>query len=217
MSLPAFDAVLFDMDGTLINTESLYMEEWVRAASLQGYMLTTDLWHQFLGRPTDDCLALMAQHFGAAFDVEAHVKEWRPRLASRLATEVPLMPGAAALVANLKSRGTRLAVATSATRESAHTYLKMAGLIAYFEHIVTWDDVASGKPAPDPFLLAAKRLGIAPANCLAIEDTEAGIRSAHAAGTVPIMVPSIKQPETEVRKLCHLVLNDLTELHALIT
>ena len=213
MSLPPFDAVLFDMDGTLINTEALYMEEWVRAAALQGYELTDALWHQFLGRPTEDCLTLMAKHFGPSFNVDAHVNEWRPRLADRLAAEVPLMPGAQALVSALKDRGTRLAVATSATRTSAHTYLTTAGLIGFFEHIVTWDDVTAGKPAPDPFLQAAERLGVVPARCLAIEDTEAGVRSAHSAGAFPIMVPSIKQPSADVRELCHLVLNDLTELH----
>ncbi len=214
MTVISFDAVLFDMDGTLIDTESLYMAEWVRAADLQGFTLTQELWHQMLGRPTVDCLSLMQEAFGTQFDVNAHIAEWRPRLDQKLQDHVPVMPGVAALLNALQRSGKHLAVATSATRKSAEAYLTTAGLRDYFSHVVTRDDVTQGKPHPEPFQKAAAALSVAPERCIALEDTEAGIRSAHHAGAIPIMIPSLKQPATDVAELCHLICSNMHEVHA---
>lgn len=213
MTLPTFDAVLFDMDGTLINTEILYMEEWRRAASLQGFELSDALWHRFLGRPTHECLQEMKNELGSGFSIEKHVAEWRPRLTVRLANEVPVMPGAHDLIKYLKSEDKKVTVVTSASRASAEKYLTTAGLRHHFEAIVTWDDVSEGKPHPEPFKAGAALLGTAPHKCLAIEDTEAGICSAHAAGCIPVMVPSLKQPKADVEDLCHLKCENLMEAH----
>jgi len=212
MTLPDFDAVLFDMDGTLINTEIIYMDEWRRAAALQGFDLSSDLWHSFLGRPTHECLQEMKNDLGDGFSIEEHIAEWRPRLRQRLATEVPVMPGAHELLAYLTDRNIKITVVTSASRTSAETYLTTAELRQHFASIITWDDVSSGKPHPEPFLMGAALLEVSPGRCLAIEDTEAGVRSAHDAGTVPIMVPSLKQPEPDVEKLCHLKCESLFDV-----
>lgn len=214
MTVTSFDAVLFDMDGTLIDTESLYMEEWIRAADMQGFALTDRLWHQMLGRPTVDCLAMMQEAFGTQFDVNAHIAEWRPRLDQKLQHHIPVMPGVIALLDALRQNGKHLAVATSATRKSAEAYLTTAGLRDYFSHVVTRDDVTQGKPHPEPFQKAAAALSIAPERCIALEDTEAGIRSAHGAGAIPIMIPSMKQPSAKVADLCHVLCEDMQEVHA---
>jgi HAD superfamily hydrolase (TIGR01509 family) len=214
MTLASFDAVLFDMDGTLIDTESAYLEEWVRAAKLQGFKITQDLWHQMLGRPTIDCHRLVQDAFGASFNMDVFATEYRSRLNDRLQDHVPVMPGVLNLLQDLKVQGTPLAVATSATRKSAEAYLSTAGLRDYFSHVITRDDVEQGKPHPEPFQKAAAALSVAPERCLAMEDTEAGIRSAHGAGAIPIMIPSLKQPANEIAELCHLICNDMTEVHA---
>lgn len=213
MPLASFDAVLFDMDGTLIDTESQYLEEWVRAAALQGFEITQDLWHQMLGRPTVDCHRLVQDAFGSSFKLDDFATEYRSRLNERLQDHVPVMPGVLTLLHDLKANGTPLAVATSATRKSADAYLATAGLRDFFSHVVTRDDVDQGKPHPEPFLKAAAALSVAPERCIAMEDTEAGIRSAHGAGTVPIMVPSLKQPGNDVAELCHLICKDMSEVH----
>lgn len=213
MPLASFDAVLFDMDGTLIDTESQYLEEWARAAALQGFELTQDLWHQMLGRPTVDCHRLVKEAFGPSFELEVFATEYRSRLTERLQDHVPVLPGVVNLLHDLRAQGTPLAVATSATRKSADTYLATAGLRDFFSHVVTRDDVDQGKPHPEPFQKAAAALSIAPERCIALEDTEAGIRSAHGAGAIPIMIPSIKQPANDVAELCHLVCKDMSEVH----
>ncbi|HBM89381.1 MAG TPA: hypothetical protein DD437_12610 [Rhodobiaceae bacterium] len=214
MTLASFDAVLFDMDGTLIDTESAYLEEWVRAANLQGFEITQDLWHQMLGRPTIDCHQLVQDAFGASFKLDLFAAEYRARLNDRLQDHVPVMPGVLNLLQDLKVQGTPLAVATSATRKSAETYLSTAGIRDFFSHVITRDDVDQGKPHPEPFQKAAAALSVTPERCIAMEDTEAGIRSAHGAGAIPIMIPSLKQPANEIAELCHLICNDMSEVHA---
>ncbi|WOF74219.1 HAD family phosphatase [Parvibaculaceae bacterium PLY_AMNH_Bact1] len=213
MPIASFDAVLFDMDGTLIDTESAYLEEWVRAAALQGFEITQDLWHQMLGLPTVDCHRLVQDAFGASFKLDEFATEYRARLNEKLQSHVPVMPGVFDLLHDLKAKGMPLAVATSATRKSADAYLATAGLREFFSHIVTRDDVDQGKPHPEPFQKAAAALSVAPERCIALEDTEAGIRSAHHAGTIPIMIPSLKQPANEIAELCHLICNDMREVH----
>jgi beta-phosphoglucomutase-like phosphatase (HAD superfamily) len=108
------------------------------------------------------------------------------------------------------------AVATSASRHAADLHLGRSGLRDKFQVIVTRDDVAHGKPFPDVFLRAAELLDVLPAECLAVEDSMNGVRAAHAAGMMPVMVPDMLQPTREIAALCVRVVADLHEVRAII-
>ena len=130
----------------------------------------------------------------------------------RMALAVPVKAGVHELLAELKARNIPTAVATSSRSPHALGHLGAAGLLDAFVTIVTRDDVTNPKPHPEPYLLAADRLGVDPRNCLAVEDSHAGVRAAHAAGMQTIMVPDLVGPSEEIRGLCAAVLDSLHQL-----
>jgi HAD superfamily hydrolase (TIGR01509 family) len=129
---------------------------------------------------------------------------------------MPVKPGAATLVAYLAREGVPVAVATSANRRTAERHLDGSGLRAQLPLVFTRDDVDHPKPDPAVFLKAAAGLGMAPENCLAVEDSFTGIMAAHAAGTMVVMVPDIVPPTPEIAALCCRVTGDLHEVQAII-
>jgi HAD superfamily hydrolase (TIGR01509 family) len=132
----------------------------------------------------------------------------------RMASSVPVKAGVPELLKELKARRIPMAVATSSRAPHALGHLGTAGLLDMFHAIVTRDDVKHPKPHPEPYLTAARHLGIAPANCLAIEDSHSGVRAAHAAGMQTIMVPDLIPPTDELRALCHAVMASLHEVRS---
>ena len=133
----------------------------------------------------------------------------------RMAETVPVKPGAIEFIEELKRRGVPMAVATSSRSPHAFGHLGRAGLLDLFNTVVTRDDVAHPKPHPEPYLTAAHRLGVAPASCLALEDSYSGVRAAHAAGMQTIMVPDLVPPSPEIEKLCVAVMSSLVDVHRL--
>ena len=132
----------------------------------------------------------------------------------RLAQSVPVKAGVPEFLAELKDRRIPMAVATSSRSPHALGHLGTAGLLDLFHAIVTRDDVQNPKPHPEPYLLAARHLGVKPADCLAIEDSHSGVRAAAAAGMQTVMVPDLVQPTDDVRALCHAVMGSLHEVRA---
>jgi len=126
---------------------------------------------------------------------------------------VPLKPGAREFVTALRDNNVPTAVATSSRNPHAQHHLGAAGLLELFDTIVTRDDVRNPKPHPEPYLTAAGRLGIEPTRCLALEDSHAGVRAAHAAGMQTIMVPDLVHPSEEIRQLGIAVLESLEHVH----
>jgi HAD superfamily hydrolase (TIGR01509 family) len=210
----SIDAVIFDMDGLLIDTEAVYLAAYLAAAAHMKVELPLAFCHSLIGRPSPDCDRMIQEYFGPAFALDAFNDHADGHAARALEAKVPVKAGAVELLTYLGERGLPLAVATSSSRRTTERHLGQAGLLGHFRALATRDDVERGKPHPDLYLEAARRLGVAPGRCLAFEDSNNGLTAAHAAGMQAVMVPDIAPPTDEVRAKCTAVLPDL---HAALT
>ena len=192
------EAVLFDMDGLLIDTEAVYIEAYHAAARTIGVEMPVTLCHSMIGVPTRECESMMQDHFGPDFRVDLFQGHFNDHARRMLGAHVPVKPGAPEILGYLAGRGLPMAIATSSRAATAERHLGHAGLLGHFKAIATRYDVERAKPHPDVYLEAARRLGVAAERCIAFEDSNAGLTAAHAAGTMAIMVPDIVQPTPEV-------------------
>jgi HAD superfamily hydrolase (TIGR01509 family) len=188
---PRYDAVVFDLDGTLIDTESLCNVAGVEACANLGFPLSMAFFEGLAGIDDRTRARMIEEHVGQPVEYAAFLSEWDRLCTLRFAQGIPLKAGAVDLLESLEAAGVPVALATSSRRGPAEEKLAAIGLGRHFRTVVTFDDVAAPKPAPDPYLLAAERLGVAPARCLAFEDSETGARAAHAAGMTVVQVPDL--------------------------
>lgn len=210
--LPAFPrpvrAVIFDMDGLLIDTERHVRTATLGAAADIGQPMDDDFYAGIIGTPWPETLAMLRDYFGG----DGGFDRFRAHFTSRmdaLRQGVEMMAGVVELLDRLEVLAVPKAVATSTGREKAEEHLRHVGIHHRFATIVTRDDVTRGKPHPEPYLTAARRLDIDPAHCLALEDSHNGIRSAHGAGMMAVMVPDLLPPTDEMRRLALHVADDL--------
>lgn len=186
------DAVIFDLDGTLIDSETVTITAGIAAFARHGLTVGPDLFHQLIGVDEPTGAALLRRAVGPDVPLDLITLDWRQATrALYLSDGVPLRPGAADLLDRLRSMGRPLAVATSSRMEPAEWKLTRAGLRGHFATVVSLDCIANPKPAPDPFLEAARRLGASPDRCIAFEDSETGAASAKAAGMTVVQVPDV--------------------------
>lgn len=217
MSLPRRPvAVVFDMDGLLFDTEALYQEAGALAARDFTCELTPEVFRSLIGLPWAASARLLLDHFGPSFDVDGFAHSWRGHFGAIVETRLPLKPGVVELLDCLDAHGLPRAIATSSSHKTAQHHLAFHNLAGRFHHVVASGDYAAGKPAPDPYLMAAKRLGVEPGLCLALEDSYNGVRSASAAGMMTIMVPDLLDPTDEIRGLCTLIAHDLHAVRGLL-
>lgn len=216
-ALPApVEAVIFDMDGLLLDTERLYREAIIGAAAGLGFDIPNAFYQQMIGVADEECQAMIASHFGPQFPMAQFLSDCSTRLQQLLGAGIPVKPGATELLAELAQRAIPTALATSTRRATAVLQLREAGLHHYFKVIVTREEVTRGKPHPDLFLKAARDLAVSPRCCVVLEDSHHGIRAAHAAGTMPVMVPDLLATTDEVCELCVAVVSDLHEARTLL-
>ena len=217
MQLPrAPAAIIFDMDGLLFDTETLYQEAILLAAAEGGHEIAVDVFNRTVGLPWAESRALLLSHFGEAFRVDEFQATWVRHFWVIAETRLALKPGALELLDTLDQFRLPRAIATSSSRRTVERHLTAHNLMGRFEEIVGRGDYERGKPAPDPFLKAAEQLGVEPRLCLALEDSHNGIRSASSAGMMTVMVPDLLEPTDEIRALCIFVARDLHDVRRLI-
>jgi HAD superfamily hydrolase (TIGR01509 family) len=209
-------AVIFDMDGLLLDTEALWQEGLLAAAAEAGFEIPDDVYNGSIGIRRSQCGPLFRSHFGEAFRFEDFHAEWRRHFWLVAESRQAMKPGVVELLDILDALRLPRAIATSSSRSTVERHLAAHGLTERFDQLVCRGDYDKGKPAPDPFLKAAERLGVEPRSCLALEDSHIGVRSAAAAGMMTVMVPDLLEPTEELTALCVLVARDLHQVRELV-
>lgn len=206
-------AVIFDMDGLMLDTEKLYTFFWRKGAEFYGFDMTEE---QSLGMRSlahEEGERKLKGWFGEGCDFYA-VRAKRIELMDEYIEKhgVAKKKGLDELLVYLKANGYKTAVATATNLERTGKYLRSVGVYEYFDELVGGNSVKHSKPAPDIYLEAAKRLKTPPKECLALEDSPNGIRSAFSAGCKPIMIPDLSQPDEDIKPLLFAVCKDLDEV-----
>ena len=186
-----YDAVFFDLDGTLIDTESIALVTGKAAFAAHGHDVDDAFMHALVGKD-EPTAALMIRAALPQADLDAVNRHWRDGFAAGVDAGLALKPGVEALLERVEHP---LAIVTSTGRTGAHRKLALAGIAEAFTHVVTLDDVRAPKPAPDPYLLAAELFGYDPGRCLVFEDSETGAEAAYRAGCTVVQVPDVVPSE----------------------
>jgi beta-phosphoglucomutase-like phosphatase (HAD superfamily) len=205
-------AVILDMDGLMLDTESIYKRSWQTAAGQCGYSLDDDFYFTLIGQPNPACESALLERYGPDFPMAEFRSRWSGLWRADVESSgIPTKPGLMRLLSFLAGRQIPTAIATSSDHEYATFSLRAGGLEGRFTQIVTGDQVVSGKPAPDIYVMSARRLGVAAERCVAIEDSDAGVLAANAAGMIPLMVPDLKEPSAKARAAAYRVVASLLD------
>ena len=210
------EAVVFDMDGLLVDTEILCQRVMVDLAGELGRDLPLPVFLSMVGSSAGQSAGILRDHFGDEAMVQHFLTGFRERFHAIEAADIALKAGVVELLDELDARDLPYAIATSSPHAEIERNLRSHGLQPRFRAAIARGDYANGKPHPEPYLMAAAALGVPPERCLALEDSHNGVRSAHAAGMMTVMVPDLLEPTEEIRGLCVAVAESLHEVRALL-
>ena len=210
--------IVFDMDGLMFDTERLSVEGWKHAGRTLGVEVTTEMVTQTFGFDQKGTKQVWLQRLGQ--DEEKAERMYALRIAYQQDyiehNGIPVKRGLRELLQYLKGKNYAITIASSSDEKKIRGYLEATGLSSYFGEIVGGNRIRRCKPYPDIYQLAAEVLRLPPGQCMALEDSIAGIRSAYAAGMVPVMIPDMAAPSEEIRQMAYAVLSSLEEVAGLL-
>ena len=208
-----YEAVVFDMDGVIFDSERAVMQCWKEVASRHNIPDIEKAILACTGTTMVRTREIMLNLYGADFPYDEYARESSAIFHSRYdGGRLPMKPGVKELLTFLKEHDKKIALASSTRQQVVTDELRDAGVIEYFDRIICGDMVSRSKPAPDIFLKACEELNISPSDSYAIEDSYNGIRAAHAGGLHPIMVPDLLPADEEMQSLAEIVLPSLTSV-----
>ena len=217
MTQTALRAVIFDMDGVILDSEHLVQQCWRKAAQQMHLTGIDEVYRAQVGTTRAHASALLRQAYGQDFSTQDFLAASRTFFYESLGAEgVPPRPFAKEALESCHALGLRVGLASSTRQEAVETELKHAGLLHLFDHVLGGDKIENSKPAPDIYLAACSALEVEPAQALAVEDSYNGIRSAHSAGMLSVMVPDMLPPTAEMSRLTNAILPNLSYLHAFL-
>ncbi|WP_026258680.1 HAD family hydrolase [Uliginosibacterium gangwonense] len=200
LHLPRPQAVIFDMDGLLLDSERIALAHFAQAAHDIGAPWSEEIGLRMVGLTPQDSDAMLCTTYGDDYPVDALRDRFGELYEQAILNGIPLKPFVRELIERLRLMEIPCAVATSTHRKRAEAKLARSQLLANFKALACGDEVIRGKPAPDIFEVAAARLGVAPNTCLALEDSNAGVRAAISANMTVVMVPDMLRPDPDIRR-----------------
>ncbi len=207
---------IFDMDGVLFDTERMYQETWREVASEMGITLPPEYTYYVSGASKDGVYEAVRRfyHTDDPLRITTEVYE---RMHVKQQSPLPIKPGVTEILQYFKEQKIKTAVASSTFHEQVKDNLEHNGLASYFDTVICGDEVTKAKPDPEIFLKAAEKLSLSPQDCYVFEDSFNGIRAAHAAGCVAVMVIDLMEPDKEIRSLADYIFSDLSEARNILS
>ena len=203
--------IIFDMDGTMFDTESIYQKGWELMAYRYEQIYNPGFQIAACGT-TGETMRRIVNEFYPGIDPESFIKDCSKWVEEQVKIELPEKPGLHEILAYAKEQGWKMAVASGSRMMMIEHNLNKAGIVDMFDALASGHEVENGKPAPDVFLLAAERLGLKPEECYVIEDGANGVRAGAAAGCDTIMVPDIIEPDEEMRSISVAICDTLLDV-----
>lgn len=208
-----FDAVVFDMDGVIFDSERATMYCWIELAEKYDIKDIMTPYYACIGTTMVRTREIMLETYGKDFPYDEYAKEASIMYHSKYdGGRLPMKEGIVELLDYLKNNGKKIAMASSSRRQTVVNQLRDAKLLDYFDAVICGDMVEKSKPAPDIFLKACEEIDVAPERAYGIEDSYNGIRALHNANMHPIMVPDLLEPTEEITGLSEVILRSLTEV-----
>jgi len=216
MPFTKFDAILFDKDGTIFDSERVCCDAWLATAKAFDVHFTADMFKKFIGIPTHKCNQMAHQHFGLTFPMDNFILEVGRYISAKKRQGLPIKKGFERFFDYILENQVPVGVVTSSSYESVIESFQKTNFLQALDVLVTFDDITHPKPAPDCYLLACQKLSVSPQRVLVFEDSNAGIEAALAAGCHTIAIPDLVELEPALLRRCHHTLASFDEVYPIL-